>query len=111
MVFVLQQSLPEKVYINAISRSWADYPPHLVYVTGVVRLKFSNIWFEGMRRQDLLSSIAPSGIHASDDASNDASAAVHHGNVDGWWQDPSHRHIQLRQAVRYVSSIQVLHKT
>ena len=37
VVFVLQQSLPEKVYINAISRSWADYPPHLVYVTGVVR--------------------------------------------------------------------------
>ena len=48
----------------------------VVHVTGVVRLKFSNIWFEGMRWQDLLSSIAPSGIHASDDASNDASAAV-----------------------------------
>ena len=36
---------------------------NLVYVTGVVRLKFSNIWFEGMRRQDLLSSITPSGIY------------------------------------------------
>ena len=46
------------------------------FVTTVVRLKFSNIWFEGKRRQDLLSSITPSGIHDNDDASNDASAAA-----------------------------------
>ena len=76
-----------------------------------MRLKFSNIWFEGMRRQDLLSSIAPSGIHASDDASNDANAVVRHGNVDGWWQAPPHGQIQLRQAVRHISSTQVLRKT
>ena len=53
------------------------FPLHdRISVTRVVRLKFSNIWFEGMRRQDLLSSITPSGIHDSDDASNDASAAA-----------------------------------